>query len=471
MADHANIGQTISGGAGGLNNPDALRRGLIEARTLLLPGSVTKELLSSSLFPPTTPMQAPGFHDDAAKQEFENGSGDTVARGDHNHALTYLPVGSDRSKGDADSDWVDPIGSIEDGIAPPEDDENRRIVSWDFDTDYPVDPGPTHVFARFTRDNGATWSDYVLVGVAPPSIDYLTYVAPSEWDFSDTTNVRAEYVVQMPKADRGTALKLVRTNADGYVESGFIGPLYDDVSTGSAFGSHHFGGYYFGSYHFRGTVTTAGADGIVTVTGGIKDASPQAYGVTPAASSVPVTGADGTLDPEFVPFGPRDRVSSTTEVVNTTTETTFYSYTVPGGALGTDKRLRVDLILDFLNNTGSGQTFTLKVVFGATTMFVDTTGTLATNTARRPIRLSVWLSADGSASAQILNGVLTVGATSAATGIGGLSSASTPLQGGTLGGTAAESSASDLALELKVTLSSASSNLSLRMRSAVAELV
>lgn len=62
-----------------------------------------------------------------------------------------------------------------------------------------------------------------------------------------------------------------------------------------------------------------------------------------------------------------DRDVAELEVVNTVTETTVYSYTVPGGTLGTNRALRLTMVGDYLNNSGvSSQSLTLRCKYGGT---------------------------------------------------------------------------------------------------------
>lgn len=101
------------------------------------------------------------------------------------------------------------------------------------------------------------------------------------------------------------------------------------------------------------------------------------------------------------------------EVVDTTTETTVYSFSVPADSLSTNRMLRMTLLGDYLNNSGTIRTVTFRVKYGATTMltFDGAGGTLAASASRRSVRLMVELSAKNSNSAQIAHGNLHVGAT------------------------------------------------------------
>jgi hypothetical protein len=64
---------------------------------------------------------------------------------------------------------------------------------------------------------------------------------------------------------------------------------------------------------------------------------------------------------------------TTTDVTfsNSAAEQTIYSFSVPGGTLGTLGMLRLTIDNVFLNNTGAQRTFTLRVKYGATTLFQE----------------------------------------------------------------------------------------------------
>ena len=87
-----------------------------------------------------------------------------------------------------------------------------------------------------------------------------------------------------------------------------------------------------------------------------------------------------------------------------------FSYTVPGGTLGTDKVLRLQLQGRWENTTGSNRTVTIAVSYGGTTMWADTSPNLAAN------RDTGWdielrLAANSSTTSQTLNGRVMIGGT------------------------------------------------------------
>jgi hypothetical protein len=67
-----------------------------------------------------------------------------------------------------------------------------------------------------------------------------------------------------------------------------------------------------------------------------------------------------------------DRSRALVSVQNTTTETTVYSFTVAGGTLGTDRKLRGEMSANYNNNTGGPRTLTIRLKYGGNTFAVKT---------------------------------------------------------------------------------------------------
>ncbi len=114
-----------------------------------------------------------------------------------------------------------------------------------------------------------------------------------------------------------------------------------------------------------------------------------------------------------------DRKVTSTDVVSSTTETAVYSYSVPGGTLGSTRALRCVLVGDYLNSSGSSINLQIKAKYGATTIF-DTTATLMASVAsRRSEYVEVRLHAANATSAQVAWGRWSSGGTGSAAGISG----------------------------------------------------
>lgn len=152
------------------------------------------------------------------------------------------------------------------------------------------------------------------------------------------------------------------------------------------------------------------------------------------------------------------------DIVNTTVETDLLSYSVPGGTLGEFGSLRVMIIADYLNNHTSTSTVTLKIKYGATTMYQDVTIAFpVSQAARYPVILSFILSSKGATNSQSLNGTLLYGSTGGANiGIGNLASDETNATTPFVGGTASEDSTASKTLAVTITHGTQNSNISFR---------
>src|SRR3990167_1526870 len=82
-----------------------------------------------------------------------------------------------------------------------------------------------------------------------------------------------------------------------------------------------------------------------------------------------VNGA-GTIPFWSEAYAPIDIVTADTEVVNTTTETDIYtSSDIGGNLLGTTGAIKIFFLISYLNNSGVGIAFTLKIKLDSTTIF------------------------------------------------------------------------------------------------------
>jgi hypothetical protein len=95
-----------------------------------------------------------------------------------------------------------------------------------------------------------------------------------------------------------------------------------------------------------------------------------------------------------------DTPTATIDIVNTTTETDLYNFSVPGATLGTTGGLRLHLLLDYLNNTGSNRQATIRIYLGSTLIctFTDTMGFSAD---RAAMIIEAWVFAKGATNSQI----------------------------------------------------------------------
>ena len=115
------------------------------------------------------------------------------------------------------------------------------------------------------------------------------------------------------------------------------------------------------------TITTTGnatIGGSVTVAGvGTINSS----GKIPAISSTYFASLSGA-NLTNVPSAVFDRDVTVATVENTTTETTVYTKTIPGGTLSTNRMLRVLMLGVATNSGGGGYSTTVRVKFGGTTI-------------------------------------------------------------------------------------------------------
>lgn len=155
------------------------------------------------------------------------------------------------------------------------------------------------------------------------------------------------------------------------------------------------------------------------------------------------------------------------EVVNTVATTDVFNEAVAAGTLSTNRKLRLTMIGDVLNNTGSNQTLRVTVAYGATTVADTSSMSIATSASRRPVWLEAEIDAANSATAQYSRGQVFVGA---AGDVGGtLGAAAFHVSG--INNAMAENSAGILTLKVSIVLGTASGNLSFRCHTVHVELV
>ena len=161
-----------------------------------------------------------------------------------------------------------------------------------------------------------------------------------------------------------------------------------------------------------------------------------------------------------------------TEVVNTTTQTSIYSFSVSADTFGTTKILRTTIRGEYFNNSGANKTLTWRIKLGATTMFAHTTGAIGTKTSTRSWSLIFDIAAINSDAIQKLVGVLFLDdGTSVTTGFGNIQGFEADAVG-TLGGDATEDTTGALTLDVTIQHSSpAHANTSIKQQIAYTELL
>lgn len=168
-----------------------------------------------------------------------------------------------------------------------------------------------------------------------------------------------------------------------------------------------------------------------------------------------------------------ERSTSAVDIVSSTTETDLYSKSIGAGHLSTDRALKLTLVGDYLNNTGSGRSMQLRIKFGATTL-VDTGTTIvvASRTVRVPFAIEFTLANLGATNSQWLDGVIrlpiNVTGTDFTTGLGNGAPTSPVLP---MAGAAAEDSTVAATLAVTAQHSLANASLSIRKHYVTLELL
>lgn len=133
-----------------------------------------------------------------------------------------------------------------------------------------------------------------------------------------------------------------------------------------------------------------------------------------------------------------------------TTENDLMNFTVPAGTLGTDGIIRISINATLLNVSGANRNYIIRVRYGGTIVYQDTSATQGTGT-DVGLTMSLYFSANNSASAQTLNGSIMVGGTGAVTtGITGDLGTDEILSNAVINATSAVNSNTDQALRVTI---------------------
>lgn len=99
-----------------------------------------------------------------------------------------------------------------------------------------------------------------------------------------------------------------------------------------------------------------------------------------------------------------DQDNPDTSVANTTTQTTLYTFTVPGGTLISNQMIQIEALLEHLNNSGSTDTVGIGVYYGGSIFVNVERGGQSSSASPRAILLRARLYANGSSNSQIGGG-------------------------------------------------------------------
>ena len=148
--------------------------------------------------------------------------------------------------------------------------------------------------------------------------------------------------------------------------------------------------------------------------------------------------------------------TSTVSVVNTASETNLLNQTVTAGSMGTSGILHVVLSGYYLNDGGSSADFTMRLKFGGTTIWEDTSLNFSDATIRKPMHMEFWVKNMGSASSQRSTGWYMFGESQdAPVGYSDFSNVTTKPVGVINGASSAISTASSQNLVITITHSTA----------------
>jgi hypothetical protein len=190
------------------------------------------------------------------------------------------------------------------------------------------------------------------------------------------------------------------------------------------------------------------------------------HGFSTTDARIPV-GADGqvlvadstkALGVKWANLLQTNKDTTLSEVVNTTAETTIYSFSVPANTLGTSGWIRLSIFGTILNNSGGTYNITAKLKFGATTIAQQTVGNAADSTNIYGYKLDAYIAANGATNAQK----------------GGFVIAGRALNNGFLmgaHGTAAEDSTTAKTLSITIALGIAHPQFSFKKESALLEIL
>lgn len=115
----------------------------------------------------------------------------------------------------------------------------------------------------------------------------------------------------------------------------------------------------------------------------------------------------GANAPEWAYANPQSLSVVTAEITvsNTSAETTIFSFSLPGGMLGTNNWLRILLYTSILNNTGGAVNFNGRMYYGSTSLQIQGIGAnVATSGTRKTTVYDCVIKGDGATNAQRLIG-------------------------------------------------------------------
>ena len=151
----------------------------------------------------------------------------------------------------------------------------------------------------------------------------------------------------------------------------------------------------------------------------------------------------------------------------------LWSQSIPARLFGTSRLLRVQMFGTYNNNSGGTSTLRFQVIYGATTLWDDTSAANANSAVVRPWMITFSLFNDAATNAQVLHGHVEFQTVAAATtGLGDIgATAGANSLNQNFRGTAAEDSTAAKTLTVKAAHSANNANTTITMEYLIAELI
>lgn len=246
--------------------------------------------------------------------------------------------------------------------------------------------------------------NFVVGTVAQPSEVNANFSALSNQALNRTGGTMTGTLTSQTIAPSVDATYTLGDGAHRYTTGSFSGTVTAGTFSGALSGNGSAVTALNGSNISSGTVATArggtGLDGSAAANGTLLIGNGSGYTL---ATLVAGTGATVTNGAGSITVGISQLLDkSTTEqtVANTVTETSVYSFTVPGGTLSTNRTLRLTVTGAYLNNSGSPDQWNLRVKFAGVTIASGLSPSMGASAASRTVRLTTELNANGTTSSQ-----------------------------------------------------------------------
>lgn len=110
-----------------------------------------------------------------------------------------------------------------------------------------------------------------------------------------------------------------------------------------------------------------------------------------------------------------DKSYTTLTIASSNAENAIFTNTIPANYMGPDGAVRVRIFGTILNNTGNNRTVRIRLKFGGTTLYDDTSGNLGSTANARAFWIEILVMNAGATNAQKLTGFLTISSNGAPT--------------------------------------------------------